>query len=309
MSWTFIPGAHMHDEAPGDDRHDDTDPLGIPPVGAAAANPDGRPLVDSALRHGFDWPGRNGAGVVLVHDLGASPAGLDTIALRLAAAGFSVTAPLLPGHADLDDGAALAQVSAADLVACVVDAAATVTTTTPDPTTGVVVAGFGLGGCLAAAAALQAVEDAATPTVHGLVTVGAPLHAYRRRARRRRLTARILGTSPGFGLDVKRPDANEVRLESWPPGAVSLCCDVEVLGETAWPLLRLPVLQFHARDDHVVTRHEAGDLAARLGSDRHELVWLERSFHAAWIDHDAELVGERLVRFASAFLPAPPDAP
>jgi carboxylesterase len=298
----------MQDEAPGDDRHDDTDPLGVPPVGAAASNPDGAPLVDSALRHGFVWPGRTGVGVVLVHDLGASPAGLDTIALRLATAGYSVTAPLLPGHEDLDTPGALSGLDADALVACVAGATAAVATADGRPAAGVVIAGFGLGACAAAAAVVRLAGTPAPP-VRGLVTVSASLRTYRRRGRRRRLAARLLGSSPGLGLDVKRPDANEVRLETWTPTALALCDEVEALGDAVWPSLQLPVLQFHARDDHVVSRHEAGELAGRFGSARHELVWLERSFHAAWIDHDADLVGERLGRFAGAFLPAPPTAP
>lgn len=99
-----------------------------------------------ALEHGMRTP----TAVVLVHGLSSSPPQFAAIARALYDRGHNVLVPRLPAHGRSDRMTkALAQVSAADLVACVHDALGIARGLGER----VAVAGFSLGGLLAAHAA------------------------------------------------------------------------------------------------------------------------------------------------------------
>jgi carboxylesterase len=240
----------------------------------------------SPLRPGFWWPGTRGVGVVLLHELGASPEGLGVVGERIVAEGFWAAAPMLPGHEDIADPGALARVELRDWKACVDQWYASMAGFVPQ----VVVAGFGLGGCLA-------VAKAAAVQVAGLTTVSTPLQTFGRSMWRRRVSGLFAGGAAPPALDRKDPNRSEMLFERLPPGAFAHLAEAEAEAARVLGLVTAPALVFHSREDHVVSRRDAWRLYEGLGSASKELVWLERSFHQAWIDHDAELIGERVARF------------
>jgi carboxylesterase len=66
----------------------------------------------------------------------------------------------------------------------------------------------------------------------------------------------------------------------------------------ALPSIRQPVIVFASPVDHVISASNPRKILARLGSERTELVPCHRSFHVVTLDHDAELVQERVLTFA-----------
>lgn len=96
--------------------------------------------------------------VVLVHGLLGSPADFGDLPQALRAQGFTVRAPLLPGHGRVPSG--LSDVTPEDLVKAVNEARAAVAATHGK----VSVVGFSVGGALA-------LRSAQTPTPHRLVLV------------------------------------------------------------------------------------------------------------------------------------------
>jgi carboxylesterase len=50
--------------------------------------------------------------------------------------------------------------------------------------------------------------------------------------------------------------------------------------------------------DHVVKPAGAKLIMQRIGSDQKELVELQNSYHVATLDHDAELIEQRVLEFA-----------
>ena len=54
-----------------------------------------------------------------------------------------------------------------------------------------------------------------------------------------------------------------------------------------------------SREDHVVTTDNSELVAAKVAGPV-EHVWLERSYHVATLDHDAELIESETCRFLDA---------
>lgn len=270
----------------------------------------------SPQRYGFALTGPRSVSVILIHDLGATPVELAEIASRINQEGFAVTAPILPGHEDLTHPEHLSDIKPAELVA-VVDR--TVRACTSEFEVALLV-GFGLGGSLSLAAAAGPARVAG---VAGVAGVGISYATFEHRLAWDGLLASVFGSAPGPAPDIKKADVDEMRLTRWPRGSHNLRAQVEHLGAISAANVTVPTLLFHSRNDHVVPRRDAALLAATLrsgaragtgaragagarpgaGAPSVELVWLERSFHQAWIDHDAELIGNRIAQFAQALDP------
>ncbi|MCC7075948.1 MAG: alpha/beta hydrolase [Acidimicrobiia bacterium] len=252
----------------------------------------------SPRRWGFALPGDSETGVVLVHDLGTTPLGLEAVAETINATGSSVVVPLLPGHEDFARPGNLDGLTPPELAAAV-DSAVTSLARTHE---NVVLAGFGLGGSLSLAVATELARRAGgTPgSVAAVALVSTPFRVHRRRRTLAWLSRVAIGSMPGPAPDSKAPDGDEVRLEAWPGDLSHLPADVERLGATAARGVTVPVIVFHAREDHLVPPSDARRLVRALGTEAKELVWLERSFHQIWLDYDAPLVAERIARFAEA---------
>ncbi len=107
-----------------------------------------------------------------------------------------------------------------------------------------------------------------------------------------------------MGSDIARPDSTESAYAGMPvSAALSLFEGVDAvaaeLGE-----ITCPVLLFSSRDDHVVPPTSGDVLAAGVPGPL-ERVWLERSYHVATLDYDAEEIAERTLAFVASVLGAP----
>jgi carboxylesterase len=231
--------------------------------------------------------GRRPAGVLLLHELGGSPRTVRSLGDALAAAGFAVDAPLLPGHgtctSDLAGTGWLVWVATAE------EAYRRLSVRSRE----VVVAGLCLGGTLAVHLACHHPELAGMVCINALVEPAPDRHLEQLRAQ---LDAGRSTTAP-VAADIADPDAAPVAYDELPVAALlSLHEGVRDLaprlGDVTCPLLLVT-----SADDHVVDPSSA-DVRAAAVAGPVERVRLARSFHVATVDVDRAELEAQAVGFA-----------
>lgn len=226
------------------------------------------------------------SGVLVLHGFTGNPSSMRPLAEAFADAGFAVELPLLPGHGtQVGD---LVSLRFADFAAaaeqCYLALAARCDQTA--------IAGLSMGGTLACWLAERYREVAGLVLVNPLVQPPADS------------ALALLGEAlekgatlmPAIGSDIARPGRDEGAYPQTPIAAL-----VSVFEATAAVAERLaeiacPVLLFSSRTDHVVPP-ESGDLLARQVAGPVERVRLERSYHVATLDYDADEIEQRAVAF------------
>nr|MDT0664984.1 alpha/beta fold hydrolase [Micromonospora sp. DSM 115978] len=213
----------------------------------------------------------------------------------LAAAGLTVSCPLLPGHGtrwqDMKATGWRDWYGAAD-------AALGELRTTCDT---VFVMGLSMGGTLT----LRLAEEHGS-AIAGLVTVNASLGTDRRDAALAPVLSKLVGSVKGVGNDIKAPGVNELAYDRVPLKAfVSLR---ELWSVTKADLHRVvrPVLAFRSVTDHVVEPSSGRALLAGATSCTVEEVLLADSFHVATLDNDKESIFEASLAFVRAHAPVMP---
>lgn len=114
------------------------------------------------------------------------------------------------------------------------------------------------------------------------------------------LVGKIVRRVPGVGSDIKRQGVRELCYDKVPVLAVGEL--TRLLKEAKESLSRVsaPALVIASRVDHVVKEPDnAEHILRELGSREKELLWLENSYHVATLDDDAELIVERAAAFIS----------
>ncbi len=223
-------------------------------------------------------------GVLVLHGFTGNPTSMRPLAEFLAADGFTVSLPRLPGH-----GTSVADMITtgwSDWTGAALDAYDDLTRRTDR----VAVVGLSMGGGLAAFVAQHRDDVGACVFINPLVKPPVPemidgLH---------QLLDAGLATIDAIGSDVKREGVTELAYDATPlASAKSLFEGVGVL-YASLERITAPSLLLSSREDHVVTSDNGDDLVARVGGPI-ERVWLENSFHVATIDNDQQLV-ETLTR-------------
>ena len=227
------------------------------------------------------WSAAGGpAGALCLHGFTGSPASMWPVAVALAAAGFTVELPRLPGHGTTVDD--MITTGWADWTA----AAETAYQDLAARCEQVVVAGLSMGGSLTLRLAAR------HPEIAGIVCINPAVVA-----------------QPAEVLDMVRGMLAERRLRI----GVSHHVGVGDVGGAAGPLVSFmegldalqpdlgritsPLLLMTSPNDHVVPPTDSDALAAAV-SGPVERVILERSYHVATLDYDRELVAEHAVAFA-----------
>jgi carboxylesterase len=228
----------------------------------------------------------DGRGVLVLHGFTGNPQSMRPLALALAEEGCTVELPLLPGHGTAiedmiptrwSDYVAAAQRSYAEL---------------SGRTDAVAVVALSMGGTLACHLAEHHGEIVGMVLINPFVDP--PAESFRE------VLQGILdsGTevAPGVGSDIAKEGSTELAYLGSPvAAALSLFAGIDEvaahLGE-----IRCPVLLLSSRQDHVVPS-SSGDVLVERVSGPVERVWLERSYHVATLDYDAELVVARTVEF------------
>jgi len=228
---------------------------------------------------GFAFAGSGTAartGVLLVHGFTGNPSSLRSWGEHLAAEGFTVRAPRLPGHGTTwqdcnttTEQDWLGAVHAAfDELAAEVDH--------------VVVAGLSMGGTLAIRLAETRPDDVAA-----LVLVNPSLLTQRLDAKLLPLLARITASWAPIASDIKKPGVTELAYDRLPTRAAVSLTALWRLVRADLERVRLPVLLFHSPTDHVV--EPVNSTLVLQGISSHDVtdVVLADSHHVATLDNDA----------------------
>ncbi|MCG6207909.1 alpha/beta fold hydrolase [Rhodopseudomonas sp. HC1] len=230
-------------------------------------------------------------GVLVLHGFTGSPQSMRYLGERLGEHGYSVLGPRLPGHGI--SPAAMAKTTASDWANCAEDALLELSAKCDK----VFVTGLSMGGTLSLyLAALHPDKVAGVIPINAAVQVDSPDMAAAAFARS------MPEFVPGIGSDMMDTSIKELAYDQVP-----VTCFKQVIGLAAsaralLPKITCPTLVINSRVDHVLKPHNATIIASHVGSDRVELVWLNKSYHVATIDHDKDLIASEVHSFVQRHL-------
>jgi carboxylesterase len=243
--------------------------------------------------HVSDVPGP-GVGALLLHGFTGSPSSMRGLAGHLAAAGFHVELPCLPGHGTVVDE--MVHTDWNDWTGEAARAHERLATRADK----VVVVGQSMGGALALWTALQVPELAGIVCINPVVVPQPPEVI--------EMLGELLDDGmevvPGTGPDIADPDGTDVSYEGTPVRPL-----LSLLNDGLAPItgrfheLTVPLRLFTSRQDHVVEPANSEHLAATYGGEV-DHTWLERSFHVATQDHDRDLICAETLAFATRVVAA-----
>ena len=245
----------------------------------------------SALTPGAEpWShvGSSRFGALVIHGLTSNPDSMRGIAKALAAVGFHIELPLLPGHGTVMED--LLPIQWSDFVG-EVEVAYSKLAARVDK---VVVVGLSLGG------ALTLRVGANHPEVVGLVCINPAAEPQVPEVIEMLQGIVDGGTEvlPGIRGDIADPDATESGYDGTAVRVVlSLFIDglAPLAGE--YPKMHMPLLLMNSPQDHVVEPKQSEFLVSKYGGPV-ERISLDRSFHVATLDYDKELILEATAAFA-----------
>ena len=236
-------------------------------------------------------------GVVVSHGFTGNPASMRPWADHLAAAGYTVRLPLLPGHGGTwqDTNRTRWPQWYATVESAFLEL--------QERCERVFAVGLSMGGTLVTRLAEQHPD-----AVAGLVLVN-PAYATRRfDAKFAPYISWAVRSRPAIGGDIKKPGVDEEAADRTPVVAFASLQKLwkATLGDLA--AVRAPILMYRSREDHVVDDLSAQLLKARAVNTTVREVILENSYHVATLDHDAPTIFEGSVEFIEALAGATPDA-
>lgn len=237
-------------------------------------------------------------GVVVSHGFTGTPASMRPWAEHLAAAGFTVRLPLLPGHGTTwqdtnrtrwpDWYAAIEQ--AYDEVAARCQT--------------VFACGLSMGGTLVTRLAEQKGDRIA-----GLVLVNPAYATERVDAKFAPYIAWAVKSRPAIGGDIKKPGVVEPAYDRTPVVAFASLLKLWRVTLADLPKVSAPILLYRSRDDHVVDPSSGRLLQAGATATTVREVVLENSYHVATLDNDAPSIFSGSVDFIRSVAgPADPSA-
>jgi carboxylesterase len=234
-------------------------------------------------------------GALVLHGFTGNPSSMRGVAEALAAAGFAVELPLLPGHGtSVED---MLTTDFTDWSAAVEEAYLALAGRTDS----IVVVGLSMGGTLAAWVTVRNPRTVGLVAINGMFEPPAPAFLDLLRTSLEQGCDRL----PAIGSDIAMPGVTEGAYDAAPiQPMISLMEATTELYERL-PEIRCPVLILTSPQDHVVPPSSSDVLAERVAGPV-ERVPLERSYHVATLDFDRDLVEKRAVEFAlrvSASLP------
>jgi len=204
----------------------------------------------------------------------------------LAAEGFSVRVPLLPGHGtrwrDLNTTVWQDWYAALDRSLDELSARCD----------RVAVAGLSMGGALALRlAASRPSEVAAVVVVNPTVNIenrALPWVKYLRH---------VLASTSGIAGDIKKPGVSEAGYDRTPLRALHSQTELWADTRRLLPHVKQPLLYFRSPEDHVVDDSSTAIIMENVDSDIAELRLLHDSYHVATLDNDAPQIFEESLQF------------
>lgn len=229
-------------------------------------------------------------GVLLVHGFTGTTSSMKPMGEYLAAKGFTVLGPRLPGHGTnvIDMG----RYTFEDWIA----AAETAFLELQGMCDKVFVSGLSMGGLLT----LCLGEN--HPEIAGLIPVSAPAH-WLIKGRQAALLPLVpvlkylVRTFPGPGNDVKDPSVKEIAYDDLHTSAMHELIKLIRYVDGKLDRIAMPIRIYHAKEDHVVPTENAPYIFEHVASKDKKLIWLENSYHVATLDLDKEKIFEETYNF------------
>ncbi len=217
-------------------------------------------------------------GVVLSHGFTGTPASMRPWAEKIAAAGYTVRLPRLPGH-----GTTWQEMNTTrwpqwygEVERAYSDLAARCEQ--------VFVCGLSMGGTLVTKLA----EDYGD-AISGVVLVNPSYGTPRLDAKLARYVAWAVPSQKGIGSDIKA-GGDENGYDRTPVRAFVSLQDLWRVVTPALGKVTAPILLYTSREDHVVEPLSARLLADGTTNTTVRQVWLENSYHVATLDNDADTI-------------------
>lgn len=218
-------------------------------------------------------------GVLCCHGLSGTPASMRPWAEHLAAAGFTVSAPRLPGH-----GTRWQDLNVTRWTDWYGEVVRSFDALRADCAQ-VFVAGLSMGGTLTIRLAEERGDEVA-----GIILVNPSLTTQRRDAPLLSLLSHIVPSVPGIAGDVKKPGVREVAYDRLPLKAAASLAQLWPIARAHLTKVTQPILLYRSRDDHVVEPVNAQILLDGVRSRDITDNVLEDSYHVATIDNDAPTI-------------------
>ncbi len=225
-------------------------------------------------------------GVLLIHGFTGTPQSLRPWAEHLAAAGFAVSLPRLPGHGT--HWRELNQTEWTDWYAHVDAAFAELR----DRCDQVFVAALSMGGALGLRLAEQHGD-----AVAGLVLVNPAIHLTDPRLAILPVLRHLVPSLAAIGNDVADPTAREIAYDRNPLHALHSQTRLWAEAVAHLDAVTQPLLVFRSDADHVVDGSSVALLKERVRSGDVEFRRLTRSYHVATLDYEAEEIFAGSVAF------------
>ena len=225
-------------------------------------------------------------GVLVVHGFTGCTQSMRPLGEGLAAAGFTVLGPRLPGH-----GTSVEDMATRTWEEWVGEAEKGLRELM-DRCDKVFVTGLSMGGTITCYLGEKYAEKVA-----GLMPINAAVAKLNPLLPLTTVTKYFMKTIPGVGSDIKDPNMKESCYDKVPVRAAAELYELMKLTKRDLPKITAPILIFASREDHVVPTANGPYILENVSSKDKELVWLENSYHVATLDYDKDLIVKRCVEF------------
>lgn len=232
-------------------------------------------------------PGPPGAPqVLLLHGAGDTPQTLEYLAHALAARGYGVHAPLLPGHGrSLRD---FAHVTADGLYAATAQAYEQLAGASGASAVGVV--GLSMGGALAVQLAAEKREVPALCLLAPYLAMPADIAWAARLSRVWGPVFPVVSAAGGESILDPAEAAKNRAYGAFTPGALRALRDVVRRARAALPSVQAPTLMIQSRTDNRITVSAAQEAFDQLGAREKRLQWVTGAAHVITVDYGKEAV-------------------
>jgi carboxylesterase len=225
-------------------------------------------------------------GVLLVHGFSSTPQSMRPWGEHLAAKGYTVRVPRLPGHGTTwqemnrtrwEDWYAVADREFREL---------------RERCSHVFIGGLSMGGGLALALAQEH-----GPRVSGLVLVNPAVMFKDWRVRLVPLLKNVIGGLESIANDIKKEGVTELAYDHTPlkAGHSQLVAWKNLTRDL--PEVTQPVLLLRSPEDHVIPPESSAMILSRISSDDVTEILLHDSYHVATLDNDAPRIFDESVAF------------
>lgn len=225
-------------------------------------------------------------GALVLHGFTGSPASMRPIAQTLAERGFAVELPRLPGHGTHWHD--LHRTTWQDLAQEAVRSFEQLRARTSRQ----VVVGLSNGGLLALHLAQTRGADLA-----GVVLINPFLFSLDPRMKLLPILKSVMKSVPGVINDIAMPDMDEVGYDRVPLRSLASMALLQREVRAKLGEVTVPTLLMTSRQDHIVDPSNSEEVAAKIGSTDFTHLWLERSYHVATLDFDADLINTQTAEF------------